>query len=282
VCWAWTARTTSHSFVCLREPGQGRRSSSTDQVGYRGRRWSAIPRLGRHPAQLALAPPGLLTAPRLPALRSAPGAFASPAVARSSYGSSISSARACKRAAISMRSCLIVCSVTSSASRRQCAASSRRTLLRSVIGNFPLAKRAHTGAPYNGPTSLVWADLRLKTPHTLQGFLCRHRPWLRDSASSWLSPLRASSCNQLPAATVMTAGLSGPLGSGWSAHDPDPGARADKPTLSPLHRMPCADYQCGYYPLGPSHIFWKSVCPTDSAPAAMIWKRRRKSSIWGL
>ena len=37
--------------------------------------------------------------------------------------------------------------------------------------------------------------------------------------------------NQLGGLAFHAAGLSGPLGSGWSAHDPGPGARVGKPTL---------------------------------------------------
>src|SRR4051812_34017412 len=37
--------------------------------------------------------------------------------------------------------------------------------------------------------------------------------------------------NQLRGLAFHAAGLSGPLGSGWSAYDPGPGARAGKPTL---------------------------------------------------
>jgi hypothetical protein len=54
------------------------------------------------------------------------------------------------------------------------------------------------------------------------------------SSSMWM----ASQCGVFlleppPAAPLMQRGLSGPLGDGWSAHDPYPGARAGKPT-SPL------------------------------------------------
>ena len=56
--------------------------------------------------------------------------------------------------------------------------------------------------------------------------------------------------------SVDAAGLSGPLGSGWSADDPDPGARAGKPTkpgISPWGGNLCIQL-CG------SALWWRACC----------------------
>jgi hypothetical protein len=162
-----------------------------------------------------------------------------------------------------------------------------------------------------------------QTPHTVRGFLCRLSPAVagqppcrgdRHLAQSLpphrdLAPLLASCLQPSASGLVDEAGLSGLPGSGWSAHDPDPGARAGKPTIPPPHNAHtrtglshfvfpdcqsaprCAAdlvfFRCmRMNPLAPSAggaFFIRAVlCATGPASAAewWVWRSRRKTHRW--